>query len=38
MILDGRYHLLLVMGSKGDKAEIDRHFEAVADTYRATGR
>ena len=38
MILDGRYHLLMVMGSKGDKAEIDRHFEAVADTYRATGR
>ncbi|MFC4492669.1 protein kinase [Streptomyces ovatisporus] len=38
MILDGRYHLLLVMGSKSNKAEIDRHFEAVADTYRATRR
>ncbi|GGO52570.1 hypothetical protein GCM10012287_37210 [Streptomyces daqingensis] len=38
MILDGRYHLLLVMGSKTNKAEIDRHFEAVADTYRSTGR
>jgi hypothetical protein len=38
MILDGRYHVLMVMGSKGKKAEIDRHFEAVADTYRPTGR
>ncbi|HWM39115.1 MAG TPA: protein kinase [Streptomyces sp.] len=37
MILDGRYHLLMVMGSKGNKEQIDRHFEAVADTYRATG-
>ncbi|MEU7312835.1 protein kinase [Streptomyces sp. NPDC007083] len=36
MIVDGRYHLLLVLGSKGHKAEIDRHFEAVADTYRPT--
>jgi hypothetical protein len=36
MILDGRYHLLMVMGSKGKKQDIDRHFEAVADTYRAT--
>ncbi|QPP06952.1 serine/threonine protein kinase [Streptomyces bathyalis] len=38
MILDGRYHVLMVMGSKGKKQEIDRHFEAVADTYRSTGR
>ena len=38
MILDGRYHLLMVMGSKSQKQEIDRHFEAVADTYRATAR
>ncbi len=36
MILDGRYHVLMVMGSKANKAQIDRHFEAVADTYRAT--
>ncbi|MER7411532.1 hypothetical protein [Streptomyces cacaoi] len=36
MILDGRYHVLLVMGSQAQKKEIDRHFEAVADTYRAT--
>ncbi|MFI8854545.1 protein kinase [Streptomyces sp. NPDC053499] len=36
MILDGRYHVLLVLGSKSHKAEIDRHFEAVADTYRVT--
>ncbi|WP_449657448.1 protein kinase [Streptomyces winkii] len=38
MILDGRYHVLMVMGSEGKKQEIDRHFEAVADTYRSTGR
>ncbi|RCG20671.1 hypothetical protein DTL70_20490 [Streptomyces diacarni] len=37
MILDGRYHVLLVIGSKSHRAEIDRHFEAVADTYRVTG-
>ncbi|WP_369203467.1 protein kinase [Streptomyces sp. PU-14G] len=36
MILDGRYHVLLVIGSKSHRAEIDRHFEAVADTYRST--
>ncbi|WP_037612487.1 protein kinase [Streptomyces albus] len=36
MILDGRYHVLLVLGSQSRKAEIDRHFEAVADTYRVT--
>ncbi|OEV26284.1 hypothetical protein AN220_09310 [Streptomyces nanshensis] len=36
MIVDGRYHLLLVLGSKGHKAEVDRHFEAVVDTYRPT--
>lgn len=38
MIVGGRYHVLMVMGSKTQKAEIDRHFEAVADTYRPTGR
>lgn len=36
MVLDGRYHVLLVMGSESKKKEIDRHFEAVADTYRVT--
>ncbi|MET9863200.1 protein kinase [Streptomyces smyrnaeus] len=36
MILDGRYHVLLVVGSEGRKAQIDRHFETVADTYRVT--
>ncbi|MGP3985570.1 protein kinase [Streptomyces sp. 3N207] len=36
MILGGRYHVLLVLGSKSQKADIDRHFEAVADTYRVT--
>ncbi|MGH3325636.1 MAG: hypothetical protein ACRDOV_14605, partial [Streptomyces sp.] len=36
MIHDGRYHLLMVMGSENKKKEIDRHFEAVADTYRPT--
>lgn len=36
MILDGRYHVLLVMGSEAKRQEIDRHFEAVADTYRVT--
>nr|WP_206323473.1 serine/threonine protein kinase [Streptomyces sp. HNM0574] len=37
MVLDGRYHVLLVMGSQEKRKEIDRHFEAVADTYRVTG-
>ncbi|GAA2075372.1 protein kinase [Streptomyces albiaxialis] len=36
VLLDGRYHVLLVQGSQGKKKEIDRHFEAVADTYRVT--
>ncbi|MBO8196055.1 protein kinase [Streptomyces oryzae] len=36
MILDGRYHVVLVLGSKSHKADVDRHFEAVADTYRVT--
>lgn len=36
VILDGRYHVLLVMGSEGKKKEIDRVFEDVADTYRVT--
>lgn len=36
MILDGRYHVLLVIGSEARKAEIDKHFESVADTYRVT--
>ncbi|MFG3252240.1 hypothetical protein [Streptomyces sp. NPDC048172] len=36
VLLDGRYHVLLVQGSQSKKAEIDRHFEAVADTYRVT--
>ena len=34
----GRYHLLLVQGPKQRKEDIDRHFEAVADTYRVTKR
>ncbi|OEU91538.1 hypothetical protein DB35_15930 [Streptomyces abyssalis] len=37
MIIDGRYHVLMVMGSEGKKQQIDRHFESVADTYRPTG-
>jgi serine/threonine protein kinase len=36
MILDGHYHVLLVIGSSHQKADIDKHFEAVADTYRVT--
>ncbi|WP_428814944.1 hypothetical protein SALCHL_004089 [Streptomyces albus subsp. chlorinus] len=36
VILGGRYHVLLVLGSRSRQAEIDRHFEAVADTYRVT--
>ncbi|MGW8379107.1 protein kinase [Streptomyces sp. ODS28] len=35
-VLGGRYHVLMVMGDKDKKKEIDRIFEAVADTYRVT--
>lgn len=38
MIVDGRYHVLMVLGSESRRAEIDRHFESVADTYRAARR
>lgn len=36
MLVRGRYHLLLVQGSEREKKDIDRYFEAVADTYRVT--
>ncbi|MDJ1135944.1 hypothetical protein NMN56_029160 [Streptomyces iconiensis] len=36
LILDGRYHVLLVVGSEARKSEVDQHFESVADTYRVT--
>lgn len=35
MILDGRYHLVLVIGPEDEKAAVDGFFDGAADTYRA---
>ncbi|CAL9502247.1 hypothetical protein SUDANB106_03487 [Streptomyces sp. enrichment culture] len=37
VIVDGRYHSVLVRGPESRKDDIDRVFDAIADTYRATG-
>ena len=37
IIIDGRYHVVLIKGPENRKNTIDRHFEQVADTYRVTG-
>lgn len=37
IIIDGRYHTVLVRGPEKRKDAVDRHFDAVADTYRFTG-
>ncbi|MEE1940597.1 protein kinase [Streptomyces sp. TRM 70361] len=37
MIIDGRYHTVLVRGPESRKAAVDRHFGKLADTYRVTG-
>ncbi|MCK1795502.1 serine/threonine protein kinase [Streptomyces sp. XM4193] len=37
MLLGGKYHVVLVKGPQGSRAEIDEHFTAVVDTYRAGG-
>ncbi|WP_344325037.1 serine/threonine protein kinase [Streptomyces macrosporus] len=37
IVIDGRYHTVLVRGPENRKDTVDRHFEAVADTYRFTG-
>ncbi|EST29563.1 hypothetical protein N566_21925, partial [Streptomycetaceae bacterium MP113-05] len=34
MILDGRYHLVLVIGPDDERDAVDRWFEGVVDTYR----
>ncbi|MFH0242769.1 serine/threonine protein kinase [Streptomyces sp. HK10] len=37
VIVDGRYHSVLVRGPESRKDDIDRVFDTIADTYRATG-
>ncbi|SFL38066.1 protein kinase [Streptomyces pini] len=37
VIVDGRYHSLLVRGPESRKDDINRLFDTIADTYRATG-
>jgi hypothetical protein len=37
IIIDGRYHTVLVSGPESRKGDIDRLFETIADTYRFTG-
>ncbi|MBQ0986029.1 serine/threonine protein kinase [Streptomyces sp. F63] len=37
MIIDGRYHLVLVSGPVADKQEVARFFEQATATYRLTG-
>ena len=36
MILDGRYHVVLVVGPNGRRADVNRYFEQAAETYRTT--
>jgi hypothetical protein len=38
LILDGRYHLVLVVGPSDARDEVDRYFEGAADTYRVLRR
>ncbi|MDH2407463.1 serine/threonine protein kinase [Streptomyces chitinivorans] len=37
VVLEGRYHSVLVRGPESRKDDIDRVFDTIADTYRATG-
>ncbi|MFD1830414.1 serine/threonine protein kinase [Streptomyces desertarenae] len=37
VIVDGRYHTVLVRGPESSRADVDRLFEDIADTYRFTG-
>ncbi|MDX3094141.1 protein kinase [Streptomyces sp. ME19-03-3] len=36
MIRDGRYHVVLVVGPNGRRADVKRYFEKAAETYRTT--
>ncbi|MFG2303147.1 serine/threonine protein kinase [Actinacidiphila glaucinigra] len=36
MIRDGRYHVVLVIGPDGERADVKRYFEKAAETYRTT--
>lgn len=36
-LIDGRYHVLFMVGPDTQKATVDRHFDKLADTYRASG-
>ncbi|MBU7596840.1 serine/threonine protein kinase [Streptomyces sp. P38-E01] len=37
MLLGGKYHVVLVKGPQSSREEVDEHFTAVVDTYRAGG-
>ena len=36
MVVDGRYHVVLLRGPAGDRAEIARHFRQAAESYTVT--
>jgi serine/threonine protein kinase len=38
VILDGRYHLILVIGPDDERDTVDRWFEGAVDTYRVLSR
>jgi hypothetical protein len=38
LILDGRYHLVLVIGPADERKKVDRYFEGAVDTYRVLRR
>ncbi|WP_156723001.1 protein kinase [Streptomyces apocyni] len=37
MIVDGRYHIVMVKGPESERDEVTRLFEQASDTYRPTG-
>ncbi|GAA2415216.1 hypothetical protein GCM10010420_51340 [Streptomyces glaucosporus] len=37
IVIGDRYHTVLIRGPENRKATVDRHFDALADTYRFTG-
>ncbi len=38
LILDGRYHLVLVIGPSAERDRVDHYFEGAVDTYRVLSR
>ncbi|MET7637554.1 protein kinase [Streptomyces sp. NPDC005438] len=38
VLIDGRYHLVIVRGELSDRKRIDERFDALVDTYQYTGK